>query len=110
MGVPPGTTEVYPFHATMEDMRSGVAWFDHSTFWRATMSRNWMVEEGDRAGVNTPSKRDKAKNRVEAAVQRLQFVLAQWEGINAQEFSTGVSEAETSLNAARQLMLDEAGA
>jgi hypothetical protein len=71
------------------------------------MSRNWMTEEGDRSGVVTPSKRDKAKNRIEAAVQRLQLMLTRWDDVDVKEFVIEMGAAETSLNAALQLMLDE---
>jgi hypothetical protein len=61
------------------------------------MSHEFMTTEGDRSGVATPSKDEKAHNRLKALIVHLQTVDRDWDRVSTTLRSIAISEARHNL-------------
>lgn len=56
-----------------------------------------MISEGDRSGVATPSKSEKAHNRLKAVMRRIELIDAEWDRLMPQRRAIAISEARHDL-------------
>lgn len=61
------------------------------------MTHKHMTAEGDRSGVSTPSKEEKAHNKLKAIIMHLQVVDRDWAGVSPLLRMVALSEARYGL-------------
>ena len=64
-----------------------------------------MISEGDRSGVATPSKSEKARNRLKATIMRLGEIDADWDRLITQRKAIMISEARHDLAAVVTILM-----
>lgn len=71
------------------------------------MTHKHMTAEGDRSGVSTPSKEEKAHNKLKAIIMHLQVVDRDWAGVSPMLRAIALSEARHDLAGVVMLVVPE---
>lgn len=69
------------------------------------MSREFMKAEGDRSGVDTPSREEKARNQVKAALLVLQGIEHHWASGTPSMRAIAISEVRHTLAGAVTILM-----
>jgi hypothetical protein len=73
------------------------------------MPESFMTTEGDRSGTVTPSKDQKAVNKLRATIERLRVIESEWPRTTALRRAIAISEVRHDLASAVTILLGGEG-